>query len=171
MNLTHSADPIRTDAVVSESGRTAVQYVSVNYSVPSQTFENTSFVFTVDKDALSPGTTPSEIAFSRYSGGAWRAQNATLISESDSTYRFRVTTNGFSQFVITGPTADEHAGCELFGIDYGSFIVCWYWWLLAAGVGLALVGYRVWRRGMRDSLLDSTNDSHQDEAVGGDDDD
>ncbi|MEF8979215.1 MAG: PKD domain-containing protein [Haloarculaceae archaeon] len=42
---------------------------------------------------------------------------------------------------------EGQSDCELFGVDYGSFIICWYWWLLAAGIGLALVSYRIWRRG------------------------
>jgi len=41
------------------------------------------------------------------------------------------------------------SGCEIFGIDYGSFIVCWYWWFLAvlggtltAGTGILVAGHR-----------------------------
>jgi hypothetical protein len=146
MNVTHSPDPMQRDAVVSEPGRTPLQYVSVNYTVPSQTFEETWFEFTVDKSAVPAGMDPDKIRFSRYSDGAWRTQNATLVSESESAYRFRATTNGFSQFVITGPATTESSSCELFGLDYGSFIVCWYWWLLAAGLGLSLVTYRIWRQ-------------------------
>jgi hypothetical protein len=169
MNITHSASPIRPDTAVTASGRAPLQYVSVDYTVPSRTFENTSFVFTVDKATLPAGTAPDEIAFARYADGAWRTQNATLVGESNATYRFRTTTNGYSQFVITSP-APTDGGCELFGLDYGSVIVCWYWWVLAASVGLALVGYRVWRKGLLGRFFGVADDSHRDEAVDGADD-
>jgi PGF-pre-PGF domain-containing protein len=165
MNVTHSPDPIRSDAVISASDRTALQYISVNYSVPGRTFENTSFVFTVDEAAVPAGTDPAEVRFARYSDGAWRAQNATLVSESGSTYRYRVATNGFSQFVITAPVPAEGASCALFGVDYGSFIVCWYWWLLGAGIALALVVYRLRTRGLTWPLL-GRDDGHRDDAGG-----
>jgi hypothetical protein len=145
MNVTHSPNPMQEDAVITADGRMPLQYVSVNYSVPSQTFEETSFVFTVDKAAVPAGTDPGEINFSRYSDGAWQTQNTTLVSETESTYRFQATTNGFSQFVITGPATDESSSCELFGLNYGSFIVCWYWWVLAAALVVLLVAYRVRR--------------------------
>jgi len=69
------------------------------------------------------------------------------------------------------PAGDEPTGCELFGIEYGSFVVCWYWWLLAAGLGLAFVGYRIWRRGLMDGIFGAENERTQDDAYGGDDDD
>jgi hypothetical protein len=172
MNITHSPNPVRAGTAVTQSERTALQYVSVDYTVSSRTFNETSFVFTIDKSALPAGTGPDEIAFERYSGGQWRSQNVRLIGESDSMYRFRVTTNGYSQFVITGPTTASnersdggHTDCEVFGIDYGSFVVCWYWWFLAATTGLLLVLYRVRHRDVLGQIFRLNHDE-----AGGDDD-
>jgi len=174
MNITHSANPLRAGTEIATPERTALQYVSVDYNVPSQTFNETSFVFTVDKSRLPAGTTPDEIAFERHSEGQWREQDVRLIGESDSSYRFHASTSGYEQFVITAPNINEtngevgeptgsdsdgnrtdaddgnggQADCELFGVDLGSFIICWYWWLLAAGIELLLVLYRSRHRGM-----------------------
>ena len=49
--------------------------------------------------------------------------------------------------------ADDGESCELFGLDYGSFIVCWYWWFLTAVMGLSLVVYRIWQQGLLNQLL------------------
>jgi len=49
--------------------------------------------------------------------------------------------------------ADNGESCELFGLDYGSFIVCWYWWFLTAVMGLSLVVYRIWQQGLLKQLL------------------
>jgi hypothetical protein len=53
---------------------------------------------------------------------------------------------------------DDREGCELFGLDYGSFIICWYWWPPIPIVGLSLVVYQIWRRGMLGQLLGMKND-------------
>jgi len=53
---------------------------------------------------------------------------------------------------------DDREDCELFGISYGSFIICWYWWLLIPIVGLSLVVYQTWHRGMLRQLLGMKND-------------
>ena len=59
---------------------------------------------------------------------------------------------------------DSQESCELFGLDFGSFIICWYWWLLAAIVGLFLAVYHIWNRNMLGQLLKTSNGE-----VGGDD--
>jgi hypothetical protein len=53
---------------------------------------------------------------------------------------------------------DDRDDCELFGFEYGSFVVCWYWWLLTPVVGLSLVVYPIWQRGMLGQLLGMKND-------------
>jgi len=158
INVTHSTDPIQSDAAVRDPDRSAIQYIGVDYNVPSERFAKTSFTVNVRKSAVPVGTEPDEIRFKRYSEGAWQTKNTTLISESDSTYRLRANTNKFSQFVVTGPVTAEQTDCELFGVNYGSFIVCWYWWLLTSMVGLSLVVYPIWQRGMLGQLLGTKND-------------
>ena len=163
MNITHSTNPIQSDAVVRDPDRSAIQYIGVDYNVPSERFAKTSFTVNVRKSAVPAGTEPNEIRFKRYSEGTWQTKETTLVSESDSTYRLRASTEKFSQFVVTGPV--EQTDCELFGVDYGSFIVCWYWWLLTSMVGLSLVVYPIWQRGMLGQLLRTRNDD-----IGGEED-
>nr|WP_233739895.1 choice-of-anchor D domain-containing protein [Halovenus carboxidivorans] len=50
------------------------------------------------------------------------------------------------------PPQTENSGddCELLGLNFGSFIVCWYWWVLLIAVGI-VSGAFVWRRTGDDS--------------------
>ena len=61
---------------------------------------------------------------------------------------------------------DAEDSCELFGVDYGSFIVCWYWWLLAASLGLSLVLYQLWSRDMLRCLVRNRDNSQRQDNTG-----
>jgi PKD repeat protein len=111
MNLTHSVDPRGDDAAAySGQGRTAIQYLHVDYDVPAATFENTSFLFRVQRGALPGGVAPENVTFLRRANGAWNDQGAVLVRTSGDTLFYRLETDGFSQFVVTAPTAPEAAG-------------------------------------------------------------
>jgi len=67
--------------------------------------------------------------------------------------------SGGSEAGTTDPgEKDGREDCELFGISYGSFIICWYWWLLIPIVGLSLVVSQIWHRGMLGQLIGIKND-------------
>jgi PKD repeat protein len=143
VNVTHSDDPISDNAAsFSESGRTAVQYIGVDYSVPPETFENTSFVFRVNASVLPDGAAPESVAFRRLSNETWTDQNATLIRSSNGTLFYRVETNGFSQFVVTAPSdvVNESEGFP--------------WWIIVVtslfSLFLLILPVAAWRRRSKD---------------------
>lgn len=111
MNLTHSADPAGANAAAyAAAGRSAIQYLRVDYDVPAASFENTSFLFRVQRATLPADAVPENVTVLRRANGAWKEQGGVLVRTSGDTLFYRVETNGFSQFVVTGPAAPAAAG-------------------------------------------------------------
>jgi len=113
---------------------------------------------------------------------AGSSTEVTIPFEAERAGEYTLTVNGETVGTVTVASntdgdADENndtedaseaddSDCELFGLDYGSFIVCWYWWLLAAMVGLSLVLYRLRQRRVLKQLMWRRDGSQRNENNG-----
>jgi PGF-pre-PGF domain-containing protein len=137
MNVTYSQQPTESNVpeVETDDGE-AVQYVAVDYSVPSSSFQNTSFRFKVAKESLPAGVDPTAVTFRRYQDG-WKTLDSQFVRETGSHYVYTVDTPGFSQFVVTAPVSSSDSGSGLVGV-------------LAPVAGVVVLGLLVvvvlWRR-------------------------
>lgn len=106
MNVTHATDPQTVGAVPYEpvGNRTVLQHIELTHTIPNDQFSETAVVYRVDKDELPPETTPVEVVFRRYANGEWTELTSSLRGETERHYVYTVDTDGFSQFLVTGPT-------------------------------------------------------------------
>lgn len=135
MELVHTPDPL-SEGLGYDGPDRVIEYVTIRHegeiAEPSVDFKETIVEFRVDTAEVDD---PDNVRLYRYDGNDWVDMEAELVEESSTAYRFSADTPGFSQFVITEwvddpAEEDAVADCALFGLDFGSFIVCWYWWVL-----------------------------------------
>lgn len=145
MDIVHAAEPPVDGAVYSSDDTAVVQYVQIEHAPgeapPDELFDDTRITIRVDRAAV-PSDDPSDVQFFRHDGSDWVEMELTLVSESDEAFRFVSDTPGFSEFVVTAsPDTPDASNCDLLGMNYGSFIVCWYWWIaIALGLVFLIAG-------------------------------
>lgn len=126
-----------------------IQYIQIEHGddeAAAVVFDETEITVRVDRSAVPTGD-PAHIQFFRHDGNEWVDLEFELVAETDEYYRFVAETPGFSEFVVTAPETPPGGSCELLGLDFGSFVVCWYWWVLALIGGiLGTIGYAFWRK-------------------------
>jgi len=82
-----------------------LQYIRLTHTLPNEGLDETAVVYRVEKDAIPPETTPAEIVFRQYEDSEWTELVSSLQRETERHYVYRVETDGFSQFLVTAPTA------------------------------------------------------------------
>jgi hypothetical protein len=139
MNLTHAAAPetVGAEPYSPPGSRTVLQYIRLTHTIPDDAFDETAVGYRVSKERLPSGTTPVEVVFRRYADSEWVEQPSSLRRETPTHYVYRVETEGFSQFLVTGPETSNADSQPSQPSDGGSETVDY---LLAGLLILGMVG-------------------------------